>query len=62
MNYSILKRSAVIPLLENCKGESHYITPTKAKIQGIMQFCDKIEIEYFKEDVFQAFDVFSQQR
>lgn len=61
MNRSTLKRPAAIPLLENREGESHYITPTRAKIRGAVQFCEKMEIEYFKEDVFRAFDVFSRQ-
>ena len=35
----------------------HYPTPTKAKIQGAVEFCDRMGILYFKKDVFRTFNV-----
>ena len=35
----------------------HIKTPTKAKIQGAVEFCEKQGISYHKEDVFRTFDV-----
>lgn len=34
-----------------------YPTPTKAKVQGAIEFCKKMKIPYFKEDVFRTFGV-----
>ena len=35
----------------------HYPTPTKAKIQGAVEFCDRMGILYFKKDVFRTFNM-----
>ena len=35
----------------------HTDTPTKAKTQGAVEFCEKQGIPYFKEDVFRTFGV-----
>lgn len=35
----------------------HHDTPTKAKIQGAVEFCEKQGIPFFKEDVFRTFGV-----
>jgi hypothetical protein len=35
----------------------HFPTPTKAKIQGAVEFCDRMGIPHYKEDVFRTFNV-----
>ena len=35
----------------------NYHTPRKAKIQGIIEFCEKQNIKYFKNDIFRIFNV-----
>lgn len=35
----------------------HHDTPTKAKVQGAVEFCDRMGIPYHKEDVFRTFNV-----
>lgn len=35
----------------------HHDTPTKAKVQGAVEFCEKQGIPFFKEDVFRTFGV-----
>ena len=35
----------------------HYETPTKAKVQGAVEFCQKMGIPFFKADVFRTFNV-----
>ena len=60
MDRSTLKHPAITPL-ENRLGESHYFTPTQAKVRRAVQFCEKMGMQYFKEDVFRIFDVSSRQ-
>lgn len=61
MDRSTLKRPAITPPLEIRLGESHYFTPIRAKVRGAVQFCEKMWIQYSKEDVFRTFDVSSRQ-
>ena len=35
----------------------HHDTSTKAKVQGAVEFCQKIGIPFFKADVFRTFNV-----
>ncbi len=36
----------------------HYSTSNKAKIQEAIEFCEKMKISYYKENVFRTFNVF----
>lgn len=42
---------------EDREGHGHYFTPARAKVRGAVQFCERMGIEYFKEDVFRTFNV-----
>lgn len=46
---------ATTPVLESYEAQTHHPTPTRAKIQGAVEFCDAMKISYFKEDVFRVF-------
>ncbi|KAI9887862.1 MAG: hypothetical protein M1823_000384, partial [Watsoniomyces obsoletus] len=35
----------------------HHPTPQKAKIQGVIEYCEKNKIDYYKKDVFEMFGV-----
>lgn len=35
----------------------HYTTPTKAKVQGTVEFCDRMDLAYYKKEVFRTFGV-----
>lgn len=37
---------------ENYKDNSYYFIPARAKICSVIQFCNQIRIEYFKENIF----------
>jgi len=39
----------------------HHETPTKAKIQGAIEFCERMNISYYKNDVFRTFNVSKRQ-
>jgi len=39
----------------------HHETPTKAKIQGAIEFCKQMNISYYKNDVFRTFNMSKQQ-
>ena len=45
---------ATTPVLESHEAQIHHPTPTRAKIQGAVEFCDAMKIPYFK-DVFRVF-------
>lgn len=45
------------PILEPHQSAHEYPTPTKAKIQGAIEFCDKMGIKYHTKDVFRVFGV-----
>ena len=46
---------ATTPVLESHEAQTHHPTPTRAKIQGAVEFCDAMKIPYFKEDLFRVF-------
>lgn len=37
--------------------DSHYFTPARAKVYGAVQFCELMEVDYLKEDIFRTFNV-----
>ena len=46
------------------KSENHYQhheTSTKIKIQKIIEFCERMNISYYKNDVFKTFNVLKRQ-
>lgn len=45
------------PELDSHEARKHLPTPTKSKIKGAVEFCDRIGVPYFKEDVFRTFNV-----
>jgi hypothetical protein len=45
------------PESSSSEARMHYLTLTKAKIQGVVEFCDRMSISYFKENVFRTFNV-----
>jgi hypothetical protein len=49
------------PVLEPREPWGDFPTPNKAKIQGAVEFCERMNIPYYKEDVFRTFGV-SRQR
>ena len=42
---------------EDREGLGHYFTPARAKVRGAVQFCKRMGIAYFKEDMFRTFNV-----
>ena len=42
---------------EDREGHGHYFTPSRAKIRAAVQFCERMGIEYFMEDVFRTLNV-----
>lgn len=51
MTIKNLKCPAATPPLENRDGESHYFAPTRAKVRGAVQFCEKRRM-FFKHLTF----------
>jgi hypothetical protein len=45
------------PEPDSHKSRMHVPTFIKSKIKGAVEFCDKMNISYFKEDVFRTFNV-----
>ena len=37
--------------------QKHYLTPTKAKVQGAIEFCEAMNLPHYKEDVFRVLNV-----
>ena len=60
MNRSTIKR-ALITLDEDREDNSHYFTNAGAKVRDAAEFCDRIGIEHFKEDIFRTFNVSSRE-
>ncbi len=60
MNRSTIKGALTTPD-EDRKNNSHYFTPSRAKVCGVAEFCDQMGIEKFKEDIFQTFNVSSRE-
>jgi hypothetical protein len=54
---SIMNRFTTPPVLKAHEFEKHHPTLNKAKIQGVVEFCEKMKIPYHKEDVFRTFNV-----
>ncbi len=48
-------------IMESENHYNHHDTPTKAKVQRIIEFCERMNISYFKNDVFKTFEVSKQQ-
>ncbi len=46
---------------DHLEDNSHYFTPARAKVRGAVQFCDRMGIQYFKEDIFRTFNVGSRE-
>ena len=42
---------------ENLESNGHYFTPARAKVRGAVEFCERMGIRYFKEDVLRTFNV-----
>ena len=42
---------------EDREGHGYHFTPARARVRGAVQFCERMGIGYFKEDVFRTFDV-----
>lgn len=51
---------ATTPVLGEHEIHTHHPTPTRAKIQGAIEFCEAMNIFYFKQDVCRVFDVIKQ--
>ncbi len=60
MDHTTLNR-ATATLPKNREYNIYYFTPTQAKVCIAVEFYDRIGIEYFKEDIFRSFNVFSQE-
>lgn len=45
------------PEYGSSESRMHIPTPIKSKIKGAVEFCDRMGISYFKEDVFRIFNV-----
>ncbi len=57
MDRTTVNQAPQTPPTEDREGNGHYFTPARAKVRGAVQFCERIGIEYFKEDVFRTFNV-----
>ena len=47
---------------DHLKDDSHYFTLARAKVCSAVQFCNRMRIQYFKEDIFCIFNVDSRER
>lgn len=61
MNCTTTNRGPTIPN-NDCENNSHYFTPARAKVRSAVEFCDQIEIDYFKKDIFQTFNISNRKR
>ena len=43
------------------KDDSHYFTSARAKVRTAVQFCNRMGIQYFKEDTFCIFNIDSRE-
>ena len=55
IHHHLAMNRATTPVLKSHEAQTHHPTPTRAKIQGAVEFCDAMKISYFKEDVFRVF-------
>ena len=60
-NYSINMPPSRTPIFDSRERQKHYTTPVKAKVQGAVEFCERMGISYYKEEVFRTFDVSREQ-
>ena len=60
MNRTTTNRAPTTPD-DHLDDDSHYFTPARAKVRGAAQFCDRMGIDYFKEDIFRLFNVGSRE-
>ena len=60
MNRTTTNRAPTTPD-DHLEDDSHYFTPARAKVRGAVQFCDRMGIVYFKEDIFRLFNVGSRE-
>lgn len=58
MNCTITNCALITPN-DYLKDDSHYFIPTRIKVRVVVQFCDYMKIQYFKEDIFCTFNVSS---
>ncbi len=60
MNRSTIKRAITTPD-EDWEDNSHYFIPARAKVCNAAEFCDRMGIEHFKENIFRTFNVSSRE-
>ena len=56
MNHTTINRAPTTPN-DDRENYSHYFTPVRTKVRGAVEFCNQMEIDYFKKDIFQTFNV-----
>lgn len=61
MNYTTTHCATNTPN-NNQKNNNHYFIPAKTKICNAVKFYNWIRIDYFKEDIFQTFNVSNHER
>ncbi len=52
MTRTTINTAPQIPNNEDHEGYEHYFTPTQVKVRDAVQFCECIDIDYVKRDVF----------
>ncbi len=52
MDRTTVNQAPQTTLIEDHEGNGHYFTPVQAKVRDAVRFCERMGIEYFKEDVF----------
>lgn len=52
MDRTTVNQAPQTPPTEDREGKGHYFTPALAKARGVVQFYERMGIEYFKEDIF----------
>lgn len=60
MNRTTTNRAPSTPD-EDHEDNSQYFTLARAKVRGAVEFCDRMGIDYFKEDIFRTFNVSSRE-
>ncbi len=56
-NHAVMNR-AITPVVQSHEAQTHHLTLTRAKIHGAVEFCEAMNISYFKNDVFRVCNVF----
>lgn len=62
MNRTTTSRAPAFRMKTLREDDSHYLTLARAKVHGTVQFCDRIGVDHFKEDIFRIFNVGSRVR